>query len=249
MLVLLPAYQFGLLRSLAPESQAAITGFSHALYGATRHAITVGFVSLMIVGVAAKVVPNLNGISSIVLSSLWGPFVLINSGCALRVVGQTLTDFTAIAFSFAGISGLLEVTGLAMWGVHLWSIMAGKARIRRPAEATAATDLLANRDIRSSDTPGRVLEYFPELLPAFVAHGFAALVNPRLRDTVGRVVTIEQACRRMGINCGEFVKELNCLRDRQTTPPAELPIVPLSGLKWAALQLSNIHSREALLKE
>src|SRR5262249_7554117 len=50
MLVLLPAYQFVLLPRLAPSSPAASLGFSHAYYGAVRHAITVGFISLMIVG-------------------------------------------------------------------------------------------------------------------------------------------------------------------------------------------------------
>jgi hypothetical protein len=87
MLVALPLYQHGLLRWLAPDSEAAILGFSHAYYGATRHAITVGFLSLMIVGVAAKVVPTLNGVNPRALSSLWAPFLLINLGCTLRVVG------------------------------------------------------------------------------------------------------------------------------------------------------------------
>ena len=99
----------------------------------------------MIVGVAAKVVPTLNGMQLEVLSPLWGPFVLINLGCALRVVGQTLTDFTATAFPFAGVSGLLEVAGLAMWGTHLWLIMAGKARIRRRPETPQASDSLATQ--------------------------------------------------------------------------------------------------------
>src|SRR5581483_8616028 len=45
--------------------------FSHAFSGAVRHAITVGFVSLMIVGVSAKVVPILNGVDSRVLTRLW----------------------------------------------------------------------------------------------------------------------------------------------------------------------------------
>src|SRR5205814_2645362 len=52
MLVLLPVYQRGLLPWLAPDSEAVALGFSHAYYGAVRHAITVGFLSLMIVGVA-----------------------------------------------------------------------------------------------------------------------------------------------------------------------------------------------------
>ncbi len=142
MLVALPVYQHGLLALLAPDSDAARLGFSHAYYGAIRHAITVGFVSLMIVGVAAKVVPTLNGIAWQRLSALWGPFVLINLGCSLRVFGQTATDFVPWAFSVAGLSGLLEVTGLALWGGHLWMIMSGRARLRNtnlantPAPAT-----------------------------------------------------------------------------------------------------------------
>ena len=43
MLLALPIYQFGILHVFAPQSQAATIGFSHAFYGATRHAITVGF--------------------------------------------------------------------------------------------------------------------------------------------------------------------------------------------------------------
>src|SRR5262249_34355355 len=133
MLVLLPAHQFFLLPRLAPSSEATALGFSHAYYGAVRHAITVGFISLMIVGVAAPVVPTLNGVDVRRLTSLWGPFLLLNAGCALRVVAQTLTDFTPHAFPVAGFSGLLEVTGLAAWGVHLWAVMAGRARYRLPA--------------------------------------------------------------------------------------------------------------------
>jgi hypothetical protein len=127
MVVLLPAYQFLLLPGLAPSSQAAELGFSHAYYSAIRHAITVGFISLMIVGVAARVVPTLNGVDIHRLAPLWGSFLLLNVGCALRVVAQTLTDFTPHAFPVAGISGLLEVSGLALWGVHLWTAMAGQA--------------------------------------------------------------------------------------------------------------------------
>jgi hypothetical protein len=127
MLVLLPLYQFGALRVFAPESEAAQLGFSHAYYGAIRHAITVGFVSMMIMGVSAKFVPTFKGQSLRGLTGLWLPFLLINAGCALRVGFQTLTDFHAAAFPIAGVSGLLEVSALALWGVHLWAIMGTKA--------------------------------------------------------------------------------------------------------------------------
>ncbi len=246
MLVCLPVYQFGVVRAFAPDSHAALSGFSHAFYGAIRHAITVGFVSLMIVGVAAKVVPNLNGISSKALSALWGPFVLINLGCGLRVIGQTLTDFTALAFPFAGVSGLFEVSGLAMWGAHLWLIMAGRARIRRSSAGPPESDSISTRRILPSDTPGRVLEHFPALLPTFVQHDFAALVNPQLRATVGRVVTLEQACRRMGKNVDAFVAQLNQDRERLSDLPTDLPLVPLHALKKRIPDPSDSNTREGV---
>lgn len=126
MLVLLPAHQFALLPWLAPQSDAAAMGFSHAYYGAIRHGVTVGFVSLMIMGVAARMVPEFEGIRPHTLGRLWTPFLLVNTGCAIRVVSQTLTDFTGSAFAVAGVSGLLELTGLAVWGVHLWQLMRGR---------------------------------------------------------------------------------------------------------------------------
>jgi len=36
--------------------------FSHAFFGAYRHALTVGFITMMIVGVSSKIVPTLSGL-------------------------------------------------------------------------------------------------------------------------------------------------------------------------------------------
>jgi hypothetical protein len=212
MLVGLPAYLAG-LPLLSPASSAAAMGFSHAYYGAVRHAITVGFVSLMIVGVAAKVVPTLNGIDSHRLSSLWAPFLLINLGCALRVFGQTATDFTAGAFPVAGLSGLLEVTGLALWGGHLWRVMSGRPRLR-PERDAMAEPLTDSTPIGPKHTVGAVLEGHPELLDVFVSFGFTMLANPQLRRTIARVITIERACRRTGADLPHLLDSLNIKREQ-----------------------------------
>jgi hypothetical protein len=211
MLALLPAYQYGLLTAFAPGSEAARLGFSHAYHGATRHAITVGFISLMILGVAAKVVPTLNGVASSTLPRLWLPFVLVNAGCTLRVVGQTLTDFSPRAFAFAGMSGLLEVSGLAIWGIHLWYVMSGRVKAGTTAEPHAGSKI-PDGPIEPGYTVAAVLDRYPRLIDTFVAHGFNMLSNPRLRRSIARVVTIEQACRRMDVNCRQFVETLNCRR-------------------------------------
>src|SRR5512142_443059 len=81
---------------------------------------------------AAKVVPTLNGIDPRGLSSLWGPLLVVNLGCALRVALQTLTDWTAWAFPLIGVRGTLEVAGLAWWG-------AGLARLIRQGMAPGAS--------------------------------------------------------------------------------------------------------------
>jgi hypothetical protein len=220
MVVLLPAYQFALLPGLAPSSEAAGLGFSHAYYGATRHAITVGFISLMIVGVSARVAPTLNGVDLHRLMPLWGPFLLLNVGCALRVVAQTLTDFTPSAFPVAGVSGLLEVTGLALWGAHLWAVMAGRARLR-----VAAAPYALGTPIEARRTVGEVLDCHPELLQTFLALGFRPLANPLLRKTVARHVSIGQACRQVGLSPPEVIEALNRARSGEPHTVRSLPMV------------------------
>lgn len=215
LLVLLPVYQFGLLAQLAPESAAARMGFSHAYYGAIRHAITVGFVSLMIVGVASRVVPTLNGVPASQLTRLWAPFVLLNVGCALRVSGQIMTDLTASAFPVAGVSGLLEVTGLALWGAHLWAVMAGW---HSPANEDEALPL--GTTITAKHAVGVVLERYPHLLETFLAFGFAPLAAAAARATVARHVTLAAACRWQGTDLATLLATLNARRTAPT-PTAE----------------------------
>ncbi len=99
-------------------------GFAHSYMGAHRHAFTVGFISLMILGVSARVVPILAGVDAKEVSALWGPFILLNVGCAGRVGLQILTDFLPrVAYPLVGLTGFVEVAALAWWGVELWHTM------------------------------------------------------------------------------------------------------------------------------
>lgn len=123
MLLLLPAYQ-------------AMSGlpFSHAYYGAIRHAVTVGFVSQMIVGVSLLVVP-VTPRTAPVRPTL----VLLNLGCFLRVSLQIASDWNPAAFRVIGASGVLELTALLLWAVVLWRGLLG--RVPRPTEIPAAASL------------------------------------------------------------------------------------------------------------
>lgn len=112
MLIVMPAYQ-----------AASGIAFSHAYYGAIRHAITVGFASLMIIGISSRAVAAFHSVPMRTLPSLWGPFILVNTGCFLRVTLQTLTDWHPLFYDVVGISGLLELTGITWWGIGLIALM------------------------------------------------------------------------------------------------------------------------------
>jgi hypothetical protein len=132
------ATSFALLL-LLPAWQAAVhVPFSHAYYGSIRHAITVGFASQMIMGIAAYVVPGLRRVPRGELTTLVGPFVLVNTGCFLRVTLQALTDVHPVFFAAVGVSGVLELAALAWWGAHLVHLMVATRAPTAQPEAVAA---------------------------------------------------------------------------------------------------------------
>ena len=195
MLLLLPVYQM-----------ASQIPFSHAYYGAIRHAITVGFISLMIMGFAAKVVPTLNGLDTRKLSALWGPFVLINVGCFLRVSLQTLTDWHPGFFFVVGISGTLEVAALAWWGAGLIGIM------RRGKTAEAALEQARAprpQRIEPETIVADVLGWFPDTMRVFEQHGFTLLRNPIARRILARSVSISRAAALRGVPLDALLDQLN----------------------------------------
>ena len=117
--------------------------FAHTYMGSHRHAFTVGFISMMILGVSSRVVPILAGVDSKRMNSLWAPFLLINVGCAGRVLLQILTDFIPkVAYPLIGFTGFIEFTALLWWGIELWRTM-NTAKKNRPKMLTARLPLVA----------------------------------------------------------------------------------------------------------
>jgi len=205
--------------------------FSHAYHGAIRHAITVGFISLMITGMAAKVVPTLNGVDPRTLSRLWGPFLLLNFGCLLRVVLQTLSDWTGSVYPLLGVSGTLEVVGLAWWGAELIRlILAGM----RESEIEHHPNGPRPDRIEAEHRVADVLDWFPEVEPVLVQLGFTALRQPLLRRTIARQVTIAHAARVRMIGVEELLDTLNAAivpRCAAQDQPQRVPLTSLTGAK------------------
>jgi hypothetical protein len=200
LLVFVPIYNFLIYIPLTGSQ----VPFSHAFFGAYRHALTVGFVMMMIVGVSSKVVPTLSGVDVHRGASLWPTFVLLNLGNAMRVSFQIATDFAPSAYRIMGISGFIEVVGLSLWAYELATNMRVGVRFEKETTEPSLTHLAINPGTRIGD----VLSHYPNSLDLFLKHGFTPLSNPILRKTMGRVVTVEQACRREGVDLDNFLSEL-----------------------------------------
>jgi hypothetical protein len=110
----------GVLLALEPL-HLALTGqvFSHAYTGAIRHAVTVGFISQMIIGVSVQVIANMNDLPAAALRPLWSVFWLLNVGNALRVALEIGTDYSAAAFLPMGVTGFVELTALLVWAADV----------------------------------------------------------------------------------------------------------------------------------
>jgi hypothetical protein len=129
----------------------------------------------------------------------------------LRVAGQVLTDFFPAAFPAAGMSGLLEVLALALWGTHLLQIMS--RREGGPVHGGAQEASLSPQTmIQPAHRVAEVLEACPWLLETFLQFGFTPLANPALRATLARGVSIRAACRIHQTDVARFIDALNNAR-------------------------------------
>jgi hypothetical protein len=161
---------------------------------------------MMIVGVSSKVVPTLSGVDVRSARSLWPTFLLLNLGNLTRVTFQIATDFSPSAYSIMGVSGFIEVVGLTLWGYELIANMRAGTRLEnRPNRGNTLGHTI---EITPKTKVGDVLACYPQSLEIFVRRGFTPLRNPVLRKTMARAITIEQACRREGIDMNELLNEV-----------------------------------------
>jgi hypothetical protein len=189
---------------------------------AARHAFALGFVSLLIFGMASRVVPVFGGVR------LWQPwllaplFVAFNLGVLLRVAGELLGNQDALARGLVAASGLLGFAGLALFALVLWRTLDRRAPVALPMVAARPATNGAAGTIAVPITPdltvATVLERWPATLPVFLAHGFTPLANPVLRRTLAPRVSLAQAASMKGVDLAALVAALE--RATRATPDA-----------------------------
>ncbi len=111
-----------LLIAAALSIWAALAGTAPGIWGASRHALTVGFIAAMIFCVGQRILLLFCG-----MRVLWSPklmlvmLTLLMSGCTLRVASEILAyqDYATWAWKTLPISALIELTAVVLFAVNL----------------------------------------------------------------------------------------------------------------------------------
>jgi hypothetical protein len=131
----------------------------HAFVASYHHALTVGFISMMILGMSMRLVPVFIGAMNRRPAVAGVVFVLINLGNATRVISESLAYVTGGGFYIAmGLSGLIEVAGLTVYAVALWRALDQPSYGQAPAGGGA-------RALRSPQRPGERRDSAPSAAP------------------------------------------------------------------------------------
>ena len=102
---------------------AALWDSSGGIWGASRHALTVGFIAVMVFCVGQRVLPAFAG-----MRLLWSPrlmfagLMLLTIGCTLRVSSEVLAyqGYANWAWSVLPVSALLELAGITAFAVNIF---------------------------------------------------------------------------------------------------------------------------------
>ncbi len=201
------AYVWLIIGMLILGAKPFFKAFSEPQYlfhGAANHAIAVGFVTLMIIGYASKMVPTFKGVGmhSIRLADL--SFYLINIGCFLRVSAQIMIGLSNDSYySLIGFSGWIELAAIGIFGYNVWKTMNAEDEdeIEEPQETL--TEITGDTNIANA------IDQYPETLDVFLEFGFKQMSNPVARKTVAKMFTIKQATKIHPVEIDSLLKSLN----------------------------------------
>ena len=101
---------------------AACTDNSHGIWGASRHALTVGFLSTMVFAIGQRVLPAFAGMKLLFSTKLmFLALLLLSAGCALRVTSEVLAyqGFLTSAWSWLPVSAIIEMTAVTVFAVNM----------------------------------------------------------------------------------------------------------------------------------
>ena len=101
---------------------AAVWDSSGGIWGASRHALTVGFIAVMVFCVGQRILPAFAGMRLLWSTRLmFAGLLLLTIGCTLRVSSEVLAyqGYANWAWSVLPVSALLELAGITAFAINI----------------------------------------------------------------------------------------------------------------------------------
>jgi hypothetical protein len=94
----------------------------NGIWGGSRHALTVGFIALMVMTVGPRILPHFAGVRGLYSPRLmFATLVLLLAGCTLRVVMEPLAyeGYAHFAWKVLPFSGFIELGAVLLFALQL----------------------------------------------------------------------------------------------------------------------------------
>jgi len=111
-----------LLIASAMSIWAAFSDVHGGIWGASRHALTVGFAATMVFAIAPRILPHFAGVHAIFSKNLmFLSLLLLQIGCTLRVLSEPLAYEGIASFGWKVLpySGMLELSAVLLFATNL----------------------------------------------------------------------------------------------------------------------------------
>jgi len=174
------------------------------------HINLLGFMTMMIAGVAYHVLPRFSARTIPWPNGMKYHFYLQNIG----LVGMVSTHAAggnwkegALHWLFV-LFALITALALVFMFYNLFFVLMA------PKEEPEAV-----KQITGDMKVGAVLDKFPQSMAVFLESGFDSLANPAARKTFAKYVSIEKACEKHNVDMAEFLIKLNAAVFGSSTSP------------------------------
>ncbi len=196
----------GILIGIMPELSGRLR-FVHI------HLNLLGFMTMMIAGVAYHVLPRFSSRTLPWPTGTKYHFILQNVGLVGMLAAHLGGGFytSGLARNLFILFAVMTAVGLLIMAYNLYFVLSA------PEASPAPTKITPDMKV------GDALDHFPQALEVFLQNGFDTLANPVARNTFAKVITIGAACEKHGVDVAEFMVKLNTAlfqKPESASPPS-----------------------------
>lgn len=170
---------------------------------AGRHALALGFVTLMVIGMATRIVPVFRGSPLFSAGLQRAAFWLVLASVALRVALELGWGYGSRLDPLLSASGVLGFLGMALFAANVWLTLEGRTLMGRVQAPAAGAGPIGPR------TPlSEVVARVPDAVKLLSDHGLYMLRDPEHRQAALGTLDLEQAARMSRVDVALLVDAL-----------------------------------------